>query len=76
MRLAYRLTTHAINRMQQRHIAPEEAIAALSKRGRIQRDGMVQHYDPRSRVVVVANAEKHTIITIYRRKRWNRLEGQ
>lgn len=76
MRLAYRLTSHAMDRMQQRKIAPEEAIAALTKRGRIQRDGIVQHYDPRSRVVVVANMDKHTIITIYRRKPWHRMEGQ
>jgi hypothetical protein len=66
---AYQLTYHAAQRITQRRISPEEVLNAMHKRGRIQIDGTVSHYDPMSGVVVVTNAEKRAIITIYRARR-------
>ena len=54
--------------MQERGISVEEVLAALHKRGRVHLDGVAEHYDPRSHVVVKVSPSENAILTIYRRR--------
>ncbi len=66
---AFHLTEHAQKRMYERRIPAEDVLAALHKRGRIHFDGVTEHFDPRTQLVVKVNYAERTIITIYRRRR-------
>jgi len=73
--IAYRLTDHALKRMAQRRIAPEEVLAALHKRGTRDANGIVEHFDPRTGVTVKVAPLANRIITIYRRQPACRRKG-
>lgn len=68
MQGAYTLTDHARQRMAERRIAPHEVLAALHKRGTRDATGIVEHFDPRTRVTVKVAPAANRIITIYRRQ--------
>lgn len=63
------LTEHAQARMEERRISADEVLAAMHKRGRLHRDGVTEHYDPRTQLVVKVNYAERAIITLYRRRR-------
>lgn len=68
MRTAYALSSHAQRRMQERGIHPYEVIAALDGLRHLHPDGVIEFFDPDSRVAIHANVHSRLIITVYRRQ--------
>lgn len=68
MRTAYALSSHALKRMEERGIHPIEVSAALDGLRHLSPDGIVEFYDPDSRVALQANVRTRLIITVYRRQ--------
>lgn len=69
MSQAYRISYHAAQRIESRRFTVEELLAALEGRQVRLADGLVVHFDPISRVALVIDPAKGTVVTALRLKR-------
>jgi hypothetical protein len=62
----YQFSLHAFRRMEERAITPDDLAGAFAGECAHFGDGVVHYYDRRSRVRVVANPVRQTIVTVVR----------
>ena len=63
---AYRLSVHAMRRIEQRRLCPEWLVAALDGVSARQDDGTVIYCDPASRCALVIEPKSRLVITALR----------
>ena len=65
----YTLTPHAVLRIQQRNITPDELAGALAAPVLPHQHGTQMHYDRATRLAIIFNPAKRQIVTVFRLKR-------
>ena len=67
--MCYRISQHAMQRIEQRNLSAEELIAALDGRRFLQANGTTVFLDPHTRCAVVIDLAAMYVLTAFRLKR-------